>query len=79
MLFRSLRPAFRSIWGIGVVSVFLHAFVDYPFSRPALGSWPILILAMLAAAAPRKGREHELSPDARSTTLNPPVRDSRRF
>jgi len=23
--------------------------VDYPFSRPALGSWPILILAMLAA------------------------------
>ena len=75
----SLRPAFRSIWGIGVVSVFLHAFVDYPFSRPALGSWPILILAMLAAAAPRKVREHELSPDARSTTLNPPVRDSRRF
>jgi hypothetical protein len=44
-----LRPAFRSIWGIGAVAVFLHAFVDYPFSRPALGSWPILILAMLAA------------------------------
>jgi hypothetical protein len=51
----SLRPAFRSIWGIGVISVFLHAFVDYPFSRPALGSWPILILAMLAAA-PRATR-----------------------
>jgi membrane-bound metal-dependent hydrolase YbcI (DUF457 family) len=45
----SLRPAFRSIWGIGVVAVFLHAWVDYPFSRPALGSWPFLILAMLAA------------------------------
>lgn len=45
----SLRPAFRSIWGLGVVAVFLHAFVDYPFSRPALGSWPILIVAMLAA------------------------------
>jgi hypothetical protein len=50
LLIWSLRPAFRSIWGIGLIAVFLHAFVDYPFSRPALGSWPILILAMLAAA-----------------------------
>ena len=49
LLIWSLRPAFRSIWGIGLIAVFLHAFVDYPFSRPALGSWPILILAMLAA------------------------------
>ena len=37
----SLRPAFRTVWGLGVVSVFLHATVDYPFSRPALGAWPI--------------------------------------
>jgi len=44
-----LAPAFRTIWGLGVVSVFLHAAVDYPFSRPALGSWPILVIAMLAA------------------------------
>ena len=44
-----LRPALQSIWGLGVVAVFLHAAVDYPFSRPALGSWPILIVAMLAA------------------------------
>jgi hypothetical protein len=47
----SLRPAFRSVWGLGVVAVFLHAFVDYPFSRPALGSWPILILSLLAFTA----------------------------
>ena len=45
----TLRPAFRTIWGLGPVAVFLHAFVDYPFSRPALGSWPILVIAMLAA------------------------------
>jgi O-antigen ligase len=44
-----LRPAFLSVWGLGVISVFLHAIVDYPFSRPALGSWPVLIVAMLAA------------------------------
>ena len=45
----SIRPAFRTVWGLGVISVFLHAAVDYPFSRPALGSWPILVIAMLAA------------------------------
>ena len=44
----SLRPAFRSVWGLGVVAVFLHAIVDFPFSRPALGSWPILILSLMA-------------------------------
>ena len=45
----SVRPAVRSVWGLGVVSVFLHATVDYPFSRPALGSWSILLLSLLAA------------------------------
>jgi O-antigen ligase len=51
-----LRPAFRSVWGIGVIAVFLHAALDYPFSRPALGSWPILVIAMLATwhSAPRQ-------------------------
>ena len=44
----SLRPAFRSVWGLGVVAVFLHAIVDFPFSRPALGAWPILVLSLLA-------------------------------
>jgi hypothetical protein len=34
---------------MGVIAVFLHAAVDYPFSRPALGSWTIVIIAMLAA------------------------------
>lgn len=48
IFFWSLRSAVRTAWGIGAVAVFLHALVDYPFSRPALGSWAILILAMLA-------------------------------
>jgi O-antigen ligase len=47
-----LRPAFRTIWGLGVIAVFLHALVDYPFSRPALGSWMIVFLAMMAAESP---------------------------
>ncbi len=45
----AIRPAVRSIWGIGVIAVFIHAAFDYPFSRPAVGAWPILILAMAAA------------------------------
>ena len=44
-----VAPAFRSVWGLGVIAVFLHAAVEYPFSRPALGSWPILVIGMLAA------------------------------
>ena len=47
LFFWSLRAAFRSVWGVGVVAVFLHAAFDYPFARATLGSWPILILAML--------------------------------
>jgi O-antigen ligase len=52
MFFWSLRPAFRSVWGLGAIAVFLHAAVDYPFSRPALGAWFFVILAMLAARDP---------------------------
>ena len=34
------RPAFRSIYGLGVVAVLLHALVDYPMQqRPALAAW----------------------------------------
>lgn len=43
-----LRPAIRSVWGLGLFAVFLHAAVDYPFSRPALGGWFILLLATLS-------------------------------
>jgi len=44
-----IRPAIRSIWGIGVIAVLVHAAFDYPFSRPAIGAWLILILSMTAA------------------------------
>ena len=54
-----LRPAFRTVWGLGVIAVFLHATVDYPFSRPALASWPILVIAMLSQA--KKASEDEMN------------------
>ena len=46
-----LRHAWRSVWGLGIISVFLHACVDYPFSRPALGSWFVVLIALIAADA----------------------------
>jgi O-antigen ligase len=49
-----LRPAIRSIWGIGVLAVLIHALFDYPFSRPAVGAWPILILSMVAVNQPTR-------------------------
>ena len=45
----SVRPAFRSIWGLGLLSVFLHAFVDYPMQRLGLAAWVFVILGTLAA------------------------------
>jgi hypothetical protein len=43
-----LRPVVVAVWGFGVVSVFLHATVDYPFSRPALAAWTVAMIALLA-------------------------------
>jgi hypothetical protein len=57
----ALRPAIRSIWGIGVIAVLIHAAFDYPFSRPAVGAWPILILSM--AAATQQTRNHSATGD----------------
>lgn len=64
LFFWCLRAGFRTVWGLGAAAVFLHALVDYPFSQPALGSWIILILAMMAAAAPTR---HARKPETRQT------------
>ena len=55
---RCLRPAFGSVWGIGVIAVFLHATVDYPFSRPALAAWTVVMIALLATRT-KPGRGFE--------------------
>ena len=44
----SLPGAFRSIWGLGIPAVFLHAFVDYPFFRPGLAAWIFVFLGAVA-------------------------------
>lgn len=44
-----LRPAFRSVWGIGVAAVFVHALVDYPLQRVGVAGWVVFMLAAVAA------------------------------
>jgi O-antigen ligase len=44
----STRPALRSLWGLGVVAVFAHGLVDYPFQKPALAGLVFVFLAILA-------------------------------
>jgi len=46
----TIRPAVRAIWGIGILAVYLHAVVDYPFQqRPALATLVFALLGILAA------------------------------
>jgi O-antigen ligase len=47
--------AWRSIWGLGLIAVFVHAAVDYPFEqRPALAAW---LFAMMGALMRASGTE----------------------
>ncbi len=42
-----IRPALRSIWGLGIIAVFLHALADDPFARPGISLWVFLLWAAL--------------------------------
>jgi len=47
----SVGPALRSLWGVGILSVWLHALIDYPMQqRPALAAFFFALLGALAAA-----------------------------
>jgi O-antigen ligase len=52
----SVRPAIRTVWGIGILGCFLHALVDYPFARFGISSWVFLLLGILAATDLREVR-----------------------
>ncbi|HEV1283907.1 MAG TPA: O-antigen ligase family protein [Bryobacteraceae bacterium] len=48
--------AARSLWGMGLIAVFVHAAVDYPFEqRPALAAYLFALMGVLAAEE-RSGR-----------------------
>ena len=41
------RPARRSVWGIGVPAVFLHALADDPFARLGVSAWVFVLAGAL--------------------------------
>jgi hypothetical protein len=43
-------PAVRTLWGIGIIAVFLHCAVDYPMQqRPALAAFFFALAGAIAA------------------------------
>jgi len=45
----SVPRAFQTVWGIGIVAVFVHATVDFPLQKPVLELWLFALLGALAA------------------------------
>ena len=39
--------ALRSIWGVGILAVFVHAAVDYPFAKLGVAAWFFVLLGAL--------------------------------
>jgi O-antigen ligase len=48
LAFANVGPSLRSGWGIGLLAVFAHALVDYPFQRFGVAVWIIVVLAAVA-------------------------------
>ncbi len=55
------RPAFRSVWGIGVPAVFVHALVDYPFARFGVSAWLFILAGALESVGPKMALQKERS------------------
>jgi O-antigen ligase len=54
----TLRPAWRTVWGAGVIFVCINALVDYPFARLAVCGWYFALVGMLAGHREEKGSRH---------------------
>jgi O-antigen ligase len=57
------RPAFNSLWGLGLLAVWVHAWVDYPFEqRPALAAFFFAMAGALITVSRAEHRQDESSP-----------------
>jgi hypothetical protein len=46
----------RSLWGIGVLAMWLHCLIDFPMQRPALGLWVFVLLGAACSQPKTKPR-----------------------
>lgn len=58
-----IRPSIRSVWGLGILSVMIHSYVDYPLRDPA-----IAFLWFGLAGALARTEEHRSGREARTTS-----------
>lgn len=58
----SALPAWRSLWGLGIATVFIHCLIDYPAREPSLA---VLLFTLLGAAI---HSSRQRSPAAREHT-----------
>ena len=59
----AVRRACRSLWGLGLLAVFLHCFIDYPMQqRPALAAFFFALLGILNAYAAKVTRRPPAKP-----------------
>ena len=45
----AVYQAIRSIWGLGVLAIFVHAIIDFPLHKPPLLLWTLVMIGLLAA------------------------------
>jgi O-antigen ligase len=72
----SIRPALRSVWGVGLLALYLHALVDYPFARLGTCAWFFALAGMLAAQGgqePEKRRRRSRSSSVETAGADAPV------
>ena len=55
----SVPQAARTIWGLGVVSVFLHSLVDFNLQVPAIAAWTFVLLGAVCAEANSRTRSKQ--------------------
>jgi len=72
---RLIVPAIRTVWGIGVLAVFAHAAVDFPFARMGIAAWVFLLIGAMASPGEEKtgSRESRLLDAPWDTRSNFPV------
>lgn len=54
----TLRPAVRSVWGLGVIAIMLHSWVDYPTQEPVLRVLWFCMAGALLAKRDTKSSNH---------------------
>ena len=55
----SVPKAARSIWGLGIISVFLHSLVDFHLQKPAIAAWMFVLLGAVCAEANSRTRSKQ--------------------